>query len=137
MSRKQYLFAYGTLRRNHYPAFLERMDLDLQFVGQGGIKGFLYDLGDYPGAVKNKSGKTIRGDVFLLNDPESALSILDQYEGCSAVGGGQPEFFRKRNRVSLRSGNTVLAWVYWLTKNPAGKIRIKGPDYLAYQRNKI
>ena len=77
-----------------------------------------------------------RGLTFvLLDDPERVLRILDKYEGIGEKASAS-EFVRKRNRVKLRSGKEVMAWVYWYNFDPKDKIRIKQKNYLNYLKNK-
>src|SRR5579863_2724825 len=100
---KDYLFVYGTLRKDYDLKLKKRVSSDLQYVGKAKVAASMYDLGKYPGAVKNNKGNEVIGDVFLLNDPERVLRILDKYEGIAEHGPELPEFVRKRNRVTLRS----------------------------------
>jgi len=133
----EYLFTYGTLRKNYDLKLKERVKDSLQYVGQGKIGAALYDLGRYPGAIKNNKGPEVIGDVFLLNDPDKVFRILDKYEGIPADNRSVPtEFVRKKHKVRLRSGKDVTAWIYWYNYDPANKIRIKQKDYLNYLKNK-
>ncbi|HWB92736.1 MAG TPA: gamma-glutamylcyclotransferase family protein [Puia sp.] len=132
---KQYLFVYGTLRKGYDLKLKSKVSGDMQYVGQGKVGASLYDIGRYPGAVRSAAGDEVIGDVFLVTDPERVLRILDKYEGIAADG-RPSEFVRKRNRVRLRSGKQVTAWVYWYNFDPSKKVRIKQKDYLNYLKNK-
>lgn len=191
MNRKDYLFVYGTLRKGYDPNPKKKIVNNLQFVGKAKIGGSLYDLGDYPGAVKNKpaavknkpgavkskpgavknkpgavknkpgamknkagavkdkgtvkdkpgaaknkEGNEIIGDVFLLDDPDKVLKILDKYEGYSEDKIKGSEFVRKKSRVRLNNGKNINAWIYWYNYKPQDKPRIKNKDYLTYLKNK-
>src|SRR6266404_3194798 len=118
---KEYLFTYGTLRKNYDLKLKDRVKNSLQYVGQGKIGAALYDLGRYPGAIKNNKGQEVVGDVFLLNDPDKVFRILDKYEGIPANGTAPTEFVRKKNKVRLRSGKDVTAWIYWYNSDPKDK----------------
>lgn len=131
----QYLFVYGTLRKDYDLKLKNRVSEDMQYVGQGKVGASLYDIGRYPGAVRSSSGDEVVGDVFLMNDPERVLRILDKYEGITADG-RHSEFVRKRNRVRLRSGKQVNAWVYWYNFDLSKKVKIKQKNYLNYLKNK-
>lgn len=128
MESKNYLFVYGTLRKNYDLKLKSRVENELQFVGRAKIDGSLYDIGQYPGAVKEGSKDEIIGDVFAVSDPGKVFKILDKYEG--------NEFKRKRNRVRLNSGRSINAWVYWYNQNLEGKRKIKYKDYLNYIKTK-
>src|SRR5882757_2409649 len=118
-----YLFVYGTLRKNHDLKLKDRVSHQLQYVGQAKIGAALYDLGRYPGAVKSNKGQEVVGDVFLLADAERVLRFLDKYEGITP--GRVGEFVRKKGRVRLRGGKQLSAWIYWYNFDPAGKVRIR------------
>jgi len=64
-----YLFVYGTLRRDYDLKLKNKVSHLLQYAGQGKIRASLYDLGRYPGAVKDGKGAEVIGDLFLLSDP--------------------------------------------------------------------
>ena len=108
---KEYLFVYGTLRKGYDLKLKNKVSDHLQYVGQAKVGASMYDLGRYPGAVRNNKGDEVLGEVFLLDDPERVLRVLDKYEGIGEKASAS-EFVRKRNRVKLRSGKEVVAWVY-------------------------
>jgi gamma-glutamylcyclotransferase (GGCT)/AIG2-like uncharacterized protein YtfP len=132
---KEYLFVYGTLRKDYDLKLKNKVRDDLQYVGQGKVGASMYDIGRYPGAVRSSAGDEVIGDVFWVTDPERVLKILDKYEGI-ASDGRPSEFVRKRGKVRLRSGKQVMAWVYWYNFDPSRKVRIKHKDYLNYLKNK-
>jgi gamma-glutamylcyclotransferase (GGCT)/AIG2-like uncharacterized protein YtfP len=132
---KEYLFVYGTLRKGYDLKLKDKVSDHLQYVGQAKVGATMYDLGRYPGAVRNNKGDEVVGEVFLLDDPVRVLRVLDKYEGIGEKASAS-EFVRKRNRVKLRSGKDVMAWVYWYNFDPTGKIRIRHKNYLNYLKNK-
>lgn len=128
---KEYLFVYGTLRKDYDLKLKKKVSDHLQYVGQGKVGASLYDIGRYPGAIRSSAGDEVIGDVFLVTDPERVLKVLDKYEGI--YSDGRPsEFVRKRNRVRMRSGKEVNAWVYWYNFDPGKKLKIKYKNYLTY-----
>ena len=56
---------------------------DVELVGPAVIRGKLYDIGRYPGAVpgSDKESRQIKGEVLKITHPKKVLRILDQYEG--------------------------------------------------------
>src|ERR1700742_1949350 len=122
---RDYLFVYGTLRKDYNLKLKNRVKDDLEYIGKARIGASLYDLGRYPGAVKNNTGEEIIGDVFLLTDSDKVLRILDKYEGYQEDETDDSEFIRKRNRVKLNSGKNVNAWIYWYNFNPQDKHKIR------------
>jgi gamma-glutamylcyclotransferase (GGCT)/AIG2-like uncharacterized protein YtfP len=129
---KQYLFVYGTLRKNYDLKLKDKVMDDLQYVGQGKVGASMYDIGRYPGAIRTNTVDEIIGDVFMLNNPSRVLKILDKYEGISEGGEENAEFIREKNRIRLRSGRLVQAWVYWYNYDIGKKVKIKYKNYLTY-----
>lgn len=128
MTQKDYLFVYGTLRKNYHLKLKEKVASNIAYIGQAKVAASLYDIGRYPAAIKENTVDEVVGDVYILKDPEKVFKVLDEYEG--------NEFSREKNRVKLRSGKSVNAWVYWYNQKPEGKRRIPYKDYLNYLRNK-
>lgn len=128
MSKTDYLFVYGTLRKNYDLKLKSRVAAELDYVGRAKVGGTMYNIGRYPGAVKEKNDNEIIGEVFLVSNADKVFKVLDEYEG--------REFVRKKNRVQLRSGKTVNAWIYWYNDDTAGKQKIKYKDYLNYLKNR-
>jgi len=134
---KDYLFVYGTLRKNYDLKLKNRVKDDLEYVGKAKVGASLYDIGRYPGAVRSNTGQEVIGDVFLLNDPDKVFRVLDKYEGYHQEDKtNNSEFIRKRNLVKLNSGKNVNAWVYWYNFGPQNKTKIRQKDYLNYLKNK-
>ena len=131
-----YLFVYGTLRKDYDLKLKDRVRERLQYVGRAKIGAALYDLGRYPGAVRNNKGPEVVGDVFLITEAERVLRILDKYEGITDSGPKDAEFIRKKGRVKLRSGRKLSAWIYWYNRNTRELTPIRYKDYLNYLKNK-
>jgi gamma-glutamylcyclotransferase (GGCT)/AIG2-like uncharacterized protein YtfP len=104
-------------------------------VGRGKLPGILYDVGDYPGAVRRSGTRAfISGDVYRLRDAERALKILDRYEGWNEKKPGSSEFRRSRVAVDMGSGKKVSAWIYLYNRSTTGLPRILSGDYLKRPR---
>ena len=74
----EYLFLYGTLLPGQAPDEVVGVVRHLHRVGAGFVRGHLYDLGDYPGAILDKSSETlISGEVFELPTNRVVLASLD------------------------------------------------------------
>jgi gamma-glutamylcyclotransferase (GGCT)/AIG2-like uncharacterized protein YtfP len=131
-----YLFVYGTLRKSYDLKLKDRVRDQLKYVGQAKVGATLYDLGRYPGAVRSTKGSEVIGDVFLVNDPERVLRVLDKYEGIEPGRPDAAEFIRKKSRVRLRSGQSVNAWIYWYNFDPQKRTPIRYKNYLNYLKNK-
>jgi gamma-glutamylcyclotransferase (GGCT)/AIG2-like uncharacterized protein YtfP len=133
MLEPPYLFVYGTLRAinsagTEWSRFLTAAS---RFVGSGRTRGELFHLDGYPGMTVRAGGDAwVSGEVCLLNDPVSALSRLDEYEGCSLSDPLPHEFERQVVTVLLGAGGTVQAWAYIYSLETAGEARIVSGDYL-------
>ncbi len=102
-----YLFVYGTLRKDYDLKLKNRVRDQLKYVGQAKVGATLYDLGRYPGAVRSNKGSEVVGDVFLVNEPGRALRVLDKYEGIEEGRGEDGVFVRRKSRVRLQSRRQV------------------------------
>lgn len=132
MSDRDYLFVYGTLRNKYDLKLKGQVTKDLQYVGKAKVGGSLYDLGKYPGAIRENNKNEVIGDVFLIDNPGRTFKILDKYEG--------EKFTRNKNRIRLRSGKSIDAWVYWYNQKPLEKQKINYKDYfnyLKFKKNKV
>ncbi len=128
------LFVYGTLR-NAYSHQLHHILSDkFEFIGEGSIRGILYDIGQYPGAVISMSAKTkIVGEIYQVKDKDtiySALKILDAYEGYDGADLTGSEFIRKKKFVKLNNGKRVLSWIYIYNAPVSDKHLIRSGDFI-------
>ena len=100
----------------------------LLYTGNAIIKASLYDLGSYPGAVKENEVDQLTGDVLSIINPEKVFTVLDEYEGS--------EYERKKVKLELSGGQLVQAWIYWYNKTVEDKQKIGCGDYLIYLKTK-
>ena len=108
----EYLFAYGTLRPGLAPEYLATANL-LQTVGEGSVRGVLYDLGEFPGAVLDPgSASRIPGTVFQIQKVDTTLPALDAYEGYEPESVEASLFVRVRQEVRLEDGELLPCWIY-------------------------
>ncbi|MFZ0773103.1 MAG: gamma-glutamylcyclotransferase family protein [Candidatus Sulfotelmatobacter sp.] len=126
---KHYLFSYGTLLPELAPEEIAPTIRRLRPVGRGRVRGWLYDLGEYPGAVLNDAGPAIEGQVFQLPDDPEVLKRLDEYEEFDP---GNPEgslFVRKECSVDLDHGKRVPCWVYGYNRHPSSAASLLNGDF--------
>jgi gamma-glutamylcyclotransferase (GGCT)/AIG2-like uncharacterized protein YtfP len=117
--RSDYLFTYGTLHPGRAPEEVAAAVEQLRAVGEGFVRGVLYDLGDYPGAVLDPSSQQrIAGTVFELPEDDDVLRQLDEYEGFDPNAPGKSLFLRTRCPVALGSGRTLQCWIYIYNGTP-------------------
>jgi gamma-glutamylcyclotransferase (GGCT)/AIG2-like uncharacterized protein YtfP len=124
-----YLFIYGTLSPHRAPAEVSSAVGKLRKVGKGQVRGRLYDLGEYPGAILDASAATvISGEVFALPGA-SILATLDSYEGFNPTRPKHSLFLRKRYPVLLSDGRELECWVYVYNRDPGSAPLVADGDY--------
>ena len=133
-----YLFVYGTLRTGFGNPVRKEIMFDVELIGESVIRGKLYDIGRYPGAVRitDPESGSIKGEVLKIMHPKKVLRILDQYEGFDPEMPGKSEYCRGLIPVRLPKGKEVMAWVYWYNFPVEGKRRIRNNDYVDYLKTK-
>lgn len=105
------LFIYGTLldSDNEYAVFLRK---NSHVYAPGKVKGKLYDIGEYPGAIlAANTDNYIHGTVLQLNDPEKVLPVIDDYEGFGDDQAKPNLFIRVLTEAQIETG-PVSCWVY-------------------------
>lgn len=128
------LFVYGTLRKGFRSHDLLRR-FHARLIGRGSIRGRLYDLGNYPGAVSSAHNtERVYGEVYFLPQPESAFRVLDKFEGFDPTRPESNEFERSETTVTLAGGHKVQAWVYWLSGVHTSGRRIQAGYYATGRR---
>ncbi|HUY81394.1 MAG TPA: gamma-glutamylcyclotransferase family protein [Acidobacteriaceae bacterium] len=115
----EYLFAYGTLQPDQSPDEIVSAVARLRPVGEGFVRGKLYDCGDYPGAVLDPSSKgKISGTVFRLPKDETVLRKIDEYEEFDPRTPDKSLFVRRLHTVELAAGKSLQCWVYVYNQKP-------------------
>jgi gamma-glutamylcyclotransferase (GGCT)/AIG2-like uncharacterized protein YtfP len=130
-NKKEYLFVYGTLRRDIKNQMGQVLSQYAEYCGEGFFQGRLYDIGEYPGAIpSSRSTDMIRGEVYLLRDVAKVFKILDEYEGCGPNASSPTEFRRETVMVSMEGGSNISSWVYLYNHPIKGLKRISSGNYL-------
>jgi len=128
---RQHLFVYGTLRREIRSTMHGLLERHARFAGEASYQGRLYRIGWYPGAIPSNDPKCrVKGEIYLLPQPELVLPQLDQYEEC---GPGYPEpteYLRVEQEVVLSNGRRSTAWIYIYNRPVAGREEIATGDFL-------
>ncbi|MCS3735845.1 gamma-glutamylcyclotransferase family protein [Mucilaginibacter dorajii] len=124
-----YLFVYGTLliNGNQYAVYLQK---HCKLVGEGKIKGRLYDIGQYPGAIIDANAQQyIHGSIYLMDNVENVLEIIDEYEG---LGSDEPQPYEYTRRVVyIETNNGIVAcWVYLYNWDVHHFPEVSGGKYL-------
>jgi gamma-glutamylcyclotransferase (GGCT)/AIG2-like uncharacterized protein YtfP len=128
------LFVYGTLRKDCRNGMHHMLASDAKFIGHARMRGRLVRVhgepGGYPGLVRaTAERKWVRGEIYVLENPDHTLARLDEYEGCGPRDARPHEYERVQHEVILESGANVLAWVYLYTGSTDEKGEISSGDY--------
>ncbi|HEY8931476.1 MAG TPA: gamma-glutamylcyclotransferase family protein [Mucilaginibacter sp.] len=109
-NRPCYLFVYGTLldTQNEFGAHLNQ---NCEFYAEGRFKGVLYEIGEYPGAVRTDGDNYVYGRIFLIKYPENVLKLLDEYEGFGPDE-LQPNLFVRELAAVETNAGAVECWIY-------------------------
>jgi gamma-glutamylcyclotransferase (GGCT)/AIG2-like uncharacterized protein YtfP len=116
-----YLFVYGTLKRDVNSEMHHLLANYAEFVDAAAYQGKLYRIENYPGVVpSNHPLDVVQGEVYLLHQAEVVLALLDRYEEFGQEFPEPNEYNRQKQSVLLKSGPTVTAWVYVYTHSTEG-----------------
>ena len=113
MERKEtaeLVFLYGTLLPQFVPETMRDVVARLHFHGDGSLRGVLYDLGAYPGAVfDTTTDMRVYGTVFELPEDPQVLEALDRYEGMNLLPMLRTCSFASSNMSTLRLATRLNA----------------------------
>ena len=107
-----FLFVYGTLKSDATNPHAQSLHHNAKLVGAAKWPGLLCLVSNYPGAVRsNNSDDVVLGELWKLNNPQSTLSALDEYEECSPTSPSPHEYIRSLETV-WQDDKSYSAWVY-------------------------
>jgi len=116
---KTALFVYGTLRPGRAPRAVRAVVATLRPVATGRVRGRLYDLGEFPGAILDEAAPgLVHGDVVELSAVSPALAWFDEYEGFDASAPERSRFVRERCEAETAAGR-ISCWIWVLARAPA------------------
>lgn len=135
----EYLFVYGSLRRDAKHDVFSKVQPHLQYVGFGYFSGMLFDLGQYPGAIEadDEQSTKVKGEVYAIEDHRNdVFRTLDRYEGFNRESLSKSLFVRKRTEIKLKNGKTISGWVYLYNrpKRIQNAKLISSGDYLRFKK---
>jgi gamma-glutamylcyclotransferase (GGCT)/AIG2-like uncharacterized protein YtfP len=132
------LFVYGSLRSYFRSPDYDYMARYFDLIGEGTVRGKLFDTGEYPAAIPAEDGSSIAGELYTIrNEREFAWAIcqLDDYEGTTAESFEKPLYRREITDVFINN-ESVQAWIYWYNGDVTGKPLITSGDTVVYQQSK-
>ena len=120
------IFVYGSLMSTVPSAASSWLQQQARLVGEDQVRGYLYDLGQYPGIIiDDSSPDLVKGEVYQLYQVDTGLSYLDAYEGTEIT---RPEY----ERIQCATTAGRLCWVYqFLWTGPSYSLITSG-DYCTY-----
>ena len=131
----EHLFVYGTLLPGEAPEEIASIVNRFRRLGSAQVRGRLYDLGKFPGAVLDPSSRSmIHGELVVLPSGGRVLEALDRYEEFDPVDPQKSLFVRKKAKVRMADGKSREGWIYVYNK-PPGKAKLLRGGY--YPRSKV
>jgi gamma-glutamylcyclotransferase (GGCT)/AIG2-like uncharacterized protein YtfP len=132
------LFVYGSLRSGFHSPVYDYIRRYFDFIGEGRVKGKIFDMGDYGAAVPCEEEAYIIGELYQAKNAGEfpyAIGQLDDYEG---IGGepGEPDLFRRDLTNVFLSDAVIQSWIYWFNGDVSGKSSIASGDMLEYKRTR-
>ncbi|HEY8095251.1 MAG TPA: gamma-glutamylcyclotransferase family protein [Methylobacter sp.] len=128
-----YLFVYGTLRRDANSEMHQLLAQYAEFADDASYQGKLYKVDYYPGAVPSDNpNDVVQGEVYLFHQADVALPLLDQYEEFGPEFPEPNEYIRLKQTVALKNGRTVLAWVYLYNHSPENLELIEPANFIQH-----
>ena len=125
------MFVYGTLRRGSGSAAHDWLARRADCFGAASIQGRLYRIAHYPGLIASMDpAEQVRGEVYRLHDPETALRELDRYEECGPGFPEPAEYRRCQMVVTLADGRHCTAQVYLYIRPITDCARIVSGDFM-------
>lgn len=126
------LFVYGSLRSGFcHPAF-EHIRKYFTLVSEARVKGFLYDLGDYPAAIATSEEAFVTGELYEVKEGhefQQAIELLDIYEE-TGTEEGEGELYKREIAEVIYNNTTARAWIYWYNKSIVGQLLIPSGDVM-------
>jgi gamma-glutamylcyclotransferase (GGCT)/AIG2-like uncharacterized protein YtfP len=130
----QRLFVYSSLRSGfQHPAYAY-ISKYFMLESEAHIKGKLFDLGNNIVGVPADENFFIKGELYLIKNPDEfswALAQLDDYEGINGEEGETPLYIRNITTAYFNHHQDE-AWVYWFNQPLTNGKLIESGDLLAY-----
>jgi gamma-glutamylcyclotransferase (GGCT)/AIG2-like uncharacterized protein YtfP len=135
------LFVYGSLRSDFQLPVFQYISKCFALEGEAKVRGFLYDLGDYPAAIPTSDEAFITGELYKAkNDSDFLYAIkqLDAYEEVNSTDFTTSLFSRKIAEVIFHH-TIVNAWIYWYNRDLRNKTLIPSGDIMnvMHLKNKL
>lgn len=132
------LFVYSSLRWSFKNSSHDYVSRYFDVIGEGKIKGKLYDMGDFPVAMPTREDFYIVGELYKIRNEQEfsyAIAQLDDYEGLIVEEDEFPLYRRALVEVFM-GDKSYNAWVYWYNGSAEGRPVIPSGDVIEYLSRK-
>lgn len=127
---EEYLFVYGTLRRDCGNDLHRLIARNSDYIGMATFQGQMYQVADYPGIVASESTlDQVVGELYLLSKTIKLLNVLDEYEEFDAEDLTASLFVRNKVDVNLK-GKLINSYAYLYNRPVDSLKRIVSGDFL-------
>ncbi len=126
----EYLFVYGTLRRDCGNDLHRLIARNSDYVGMATFQGQMYQLEEYPGIVASENPNDhVVGELYLLSNTIKLLNVLDEYEEFDSENINNSLFVRTKVQVQVK-GEPIETYAYLYNRPVDPKNRIVSGDFL-------
>ena len=127
---EEYLFVYGTLRRDCGNDLHRLIARNSDYIGMATFQGQMYHVADYPGIVTSENAADqVVGELYLLSKTIKLLNVLDEYEEFDAEDLTASLFVRNKVDVNLK-GKIISSYAYLYNRPVNSLKRITSGDFL-------
>ena len=134
----QQVFVYGSLRSGFRSPVYEYISRFFTFLGEGKVRGKLFDMGNYPAGIPADDDQFIIGELYRANQENEfawAIAQLDDYEGVN-VERDEVQLYRRELADVYINDQVTQAWIYWYNGDVSGGPLITSGDLLEYLSKK-
>jgi pyruvate carboxylase len=127
---EEYLFVYGTLRRDCGNDLHRLIARNSDYIGMATFQGQMYHVADYPGIVSSENtADQVVGELYLLSKTIKLLNVLDEYEEFDSEDLTASLFVREKVDVNLK-GKVISSYAYLYNRPVNSLKRITSGDFL-------
>ncbi len=133
-----HLFVYGSLRSGFHSPVYEYISRFFKFIGEGKVRGNLFDMGSYPAGIATNDHHFITGELYQAKNEHEfswAIGQLDDYEGVS-VEADEVQLYRREIAEVHINRQVTHAWIYWYNGDVSGRPLIASGDLMQYLTDK-
>ncbi|HEX2616746.1 MAG TPA: gamma-glutamylcyclotransferase family protein [Flavobacteriales bacterium] len=132
----RHIFVYGTLGKQARNPARRALAKYAAFAREATVKGRLFDLGEYPGAVPSRGARDrVSGELYAIDQDhaEELLKVLDSYEEFDPDDKSDSLFVRDVTEVYGQKSEPLKAWIYWYNGEKDRTAEIPSGDYKQYR----